>query len=501
MRRKELFVKRSSGILMHITSLPSPHGIGTMGQAARDFIDFLSAAGQRYWQMLPLGPVAFGQSPYQSPSSCGGNPLLIDLDELAADGLLSPVQAGSAIGGDDDEFVDFDRVKAERDVLFPLAYLNWKKAGDGSDLAAFRAANADWLEDHALFLAIKKEQNGAQWTQWPAGLRDREEQAMAAAKERLENKIEYHCFVQMIFYKQWDALKAYAKEKGIGIIGDVPIYAAMDSADVWASPNLFLLEEDTLLPSAIAGVPPDYFSAKGQLWGNPLYDWAAMAEDDYRWWIRRLSCAHRLFDVVRIDHFRALSTYWSVPADAEDATTGHWEEGPGLPFLQKIAEELPGLELIAEDLGYLTEDVVQLLKDSGLPGMKVLQFGFDNRDFTDYQPHTFTRNCVVYTGTHDNDTLAGWLRSAGENTLGYLREYLGLGAYEDLAWPIIRMAQSSVADLAIAQMQDVLMLPSSHRMNVPSTIGTNWRWRMKKGAADEALAERLAAMAKLYSRI
>lgn len=492
-------MKRGSGVLLHITSLPSPHGIGTMGQEAYDFLEFLREAGQTYWQMLPLGPVAFGNSPYQSPSSCAGNPLLIDLELLRQRGLLLEEELKQA--ADTPGRVDYDAVRASREVLLRRAFSR-RDAEIRREMEVFLEENRDWLPGYALFMALKKEQGGRPWTLWPEPLRRRERAAVEAAQARLSCEIEYHVFLQMEFYRQFGLLRKKARECGIRLIGDIPIYAAMDSEDVWSHREYFQMEEDGT-PSAVAGVPPDYFSADGQLWGNPLYRWAALREGGYDWWMRRLGICGKLFDVVRIDHFRGLESYWAVPAREETARNGRWEKGPGMDFLRAVQAQFPDLEFIAEDLGYLTPEVHELLRDSGFPGMKVLEFGFDSEDFKDYQPHTFARECVVYTGTHDNTTLRDWLEHAPEETRRRVQEYFALTEEEGWSWGVIRGASMSVADVFVAQMQDYLNLPGTARMNTPSTIGGNWEWRLLPGelTADPGLARRMAEMARRYSRI
>ena len=404
---------------MPIFSLPSPYGIGTMGQAARDFLDFLQAGGQSYWQLLPVGPTSYGDSPYQSFSSFAGNPYFIDLDDLAADGLLEPSEYQNLDWGQPDK-VDYGLLYAAR---YPVLRKAVKRllAGPPADYQAFLSENSDWLDNYALFMAVKGEYGGVSWQEWPEGLRLRQDKALAGARARLEDEIRFWLGVQYLFFRQWDALKALAHQRGISIIGDLPIYVALDSADVWASPGQFQLDED-LAPTEVAGCPPDAFTADGQLWGNPLFDWEKMKEDGYRWWLRRIGFQFRLFDVLRIDHFRGFDEYYAIPYGDKTARNGRWKPGPGLDFFKTVNRELGRREIIAEDLGFLTDTVRKLLKNTGYPGMKVLEFAFDpkNRD-SEYLPHRFQRNCVVYAGTHDNETIEGWLESAPPHLRGYAK--------------------------------------------------------------------------------
>ena len=492
-------MKRSSGILMPISSLPSPHGIGTLGAEARKFVDFLAAARQSWWQILPVGPTSYGDSPYQSFSAYAGNPYFVDLDLLCKDGLLTPDEVSAVSWGDDPARVDYSAIYNGR---FPLLHLamerGWER--DADKVKSFSEENASWLPDYALFMALKRHFGMKSWTDWPdEDIRLRRPEAVAHYQKALADDIRLFTYIQYLFFRQWEDLRSYAHEKGIGIIGDLPIYVAMDSADVWADPRAFQLDERNV-PAEVAGVPPDYFTADGQLWGNPLYDWDAMKADGYTWWIRRIAGASRLYDILRIDHFRGLESYWAVPRGETTAKIGRWVKGPGMDLIGVLTEKFPNIQFIAEDLGYLTPEVRQLLADSGLPGMKVLQFAFDSREAANYLPHTYPRHCVCYAGTHDNSTLMGWKDEAAPADIAMAREYLGLHDGEGFNWGVLRGGQSSVADLFIAQMQDYLGLGSEARMNTPGILGSNWQWRMLPGQITEELTARIARMTSLYGR-
>ena len=492
-------MKRSSGILMPISSLPSPHGIGTLGAEARKFVDFLAAAGQSWWQILPVSPTSYGDSPYQSFSAYAGNPYFIDLDLLCEDGLLTPEEVNAVNWGADPARVDYSAIYNGR---FPLLHLamerGWER--DVDKVKSFSVQSDTWLPDYALFMALKRHFGMKSWTEWPdEDIRLRRPEAVQHYQKELADDIRLFSYIQYLFFRQWEALRAYAHEKGIGIIGDLPIYVAMDSADVWADPRAFQLDERNV-PAEVAGVPPDYFTADGQLWGNPLYDWDAMKADGYSWWVRRIAGASRLYDILRIDHFRGLESYWAVPYGETTAKIGHWVKGPGMDLIGVLTEKFPNIQFIAEDLGYLTPEVRQLLADSGLPGMKILQFAFDSREAANYLPHTYPRNCVCYAGTHDNSTLMGWKNDAAPADIAAAREYLGLNEEEGFHWGILRGGQSSVADLFVAQMQDYLGLGSEARMNTPGILGGNWQWRMLPGQITEDLTKRIARMTSLYGR-
>ena len=492
-------MKRSSGILMPISSLPSPHGIGTLGAEARKFVDFLAAAGQSWWQILPVSPTSYGDSPYQSFSAYAGNPYFIDLDLLCEDGLLTPEEVNAVNWGADPSRVDYSAIYNGR---FPLLHLamerGWERDADKAE--SFSVQNDTWLPDYALFMALKRHFGMKSWTEWPdEDIRLRRPEALQHYQKELADDIRLFTYIQYLFFRQWEALRAYAHEKGIGIIGDLPIYVAMDSADVWADPRAFQLDERNV-PADVAVVPPDYFTADGQLWGNPLYDWDAMKADGYSWWIRRIAGASRLYDILRIDHFRGLESYWAVPYGETTAKIGRWVKGPGMDLIGVLTEKFPNLQFIAEDLGYLTPEVRQLLADSGLPGMKILQFAFDSRETANYLPHTYPRNCVCYAGTHDNSTLMGWKNDAAPSDIAAAQEYLGLNEEEGFHWGILRGGQSSVADLFVAQMQDYLGLGAEARMNTPGILGGNWQWRMLPDQITEGLTKRIARMTSLYGR-
>ena len=494
-------MKRSSGMLLHISSLPSPYGIGTFGKAAFDFVDQLVCAGQRYWQVLPLGPTSYGDSPYQSFSAFAGNPYFIDLDTLCDEDLLDRDWIRTIHWGEGCRQVDYGTIFTQRFTVLRAAFSRAKERWERMQaLDRFAAENADWLNDYALFMSLKDENGGVAWENWPYELRMREDGALSAARERLGESMRFYQFVQCLFYEQWEKLRAYANERGIQIVGDLPIYVPLDSADVWSAPQEFLLDDERR-PRCVAGVPPDYFSADGQLWGNPIYDWDYMKQTGYSWWMRRMRSASTLFDCVRIDHFRGLSSYWSVDADAETAREGEWVKGPGEDFVELLKTEFPSFEIIAEDLGFLTDEVRALLKASGFPGMKVLQFAFDAREPSNYLPHTYGRHCVCYAGTHDNTTVQAWFSEADPADAAFSVRYLGLNEQEGYVWGMLRGGMGSVADLFIAQAQDYLGLGGEARMNIPGTLGgNNWKWRLLPNEISDDLIEKIAAMTKMYGR-
>ena len=489
---------RSSGILMHISSLPSPYGIGTMGKAARQFADFLHRAGQHYWQLLPIGQTGFGNSPYQTCSTCAGNPYFIDLDLLIEDGLLLASEVQAIDWESHSERVDYD---FQSSVRWDLLYRAFRRGADRyeREISGFRRENP-WVEEYALFMAVRRSRGSESWELWPEELRKRKRGVKESYATVLAEDMNFYIFLQFLFYRQWNELRDYVHSLGIEIIGDLPIYVPYDSCDVWANPELFQLDEQGR-PTAVAGCPPDYFSEDGQLWGNPLYDWEKMRQDGYQWWMERLRNASKLFDVIRIDHFRGLESYWAVPFGEETARNGKWVKGPDHDLIAAIGRNFPKLRLIAEDLGLLTPEVVQLQRDSGYPGMKVLEFAFVPDEPSSYLPHRYERNCICYSGTHDNETLWQWLEALDDRTAAYVMEYLGAKTREDCLWGILRAGMASVADTFVAQMQDYLELGAEARMNEPGTVGAeNWSWRVEESMLTNELADKIARMTKLYER-
>ncbi len=483
---------------MPVSSLPSPYGIGTLGQAARDFIDFLAEAEQSWWQILPAGRTSVGDSPYQSPSAYAGNPYFIDLDILAADGLLTQEEIDGLCWGDDPEKVDYGLLYENREKLLYKAYKRGY-ARESDALSRFTDENSGWLCDYALFMAVKKHFGMKSWLEWPdEEIRLHRADAVEKYGRMLEDDVRFYIYTQYLFFKQWEQLREYAHEKGIRIIGDMALYVALDSADVWADPQYFQLDDQNT-PVKVAGVPPDDFTDDGQLWGNPLYDYDRMAQDGYGWWIRRVGGAARLYDMIRIDHFRGIESYWTVPADETTAKNGCWVKGPGMDLVGRLTSWFRDTEFIAEDLGYPTPEVEQLLKDSGLPGMRVLEFAFYSQDSKD-MPHNYTANCICYPGTHDNDTIRGWLDGADDEVRALAVRYFGLNKDEGYVRGIIRGGMSSTANLFIAQMQDWLELDGSARINTPGILDGNWRWRMLPGSLTAKLASEIAAMTALYGR-
>lgn len=488
---------RKSGILMHISSLPGPYGIGAMGKSAYAFVDFLARAGQRYWQILPLCPTGYGDSPYQSFSTFAGNPYLIDLEQLIEEGLLTRQEVGAVDWGREDR-VDYSRLYHNRGKLFSLACSRFVP---NAAFQAFTEENAWWLEDFSLFMALKESLNGKPWQDWSLSLLMRYGPILDTVRQELAQQIHCHKFMQFLFFRQWEALHSYAWEKGISIIGDVPIYVPLDSADVWANQELFRLDGNRC-PSAVAGCPPDSFSAEGQLWGNPLYDWQKMKSTGYSWWLRRLGAAAKMYDVVRFDHFRGFESYWSVPAGEATAINGTWVKGPGKDFIRAVKEAFPDTEFIAEDLGFVTEQVRALQEYSGYPGMKVIQFACDSRETGDYLPHHYPVNSVCYSGTHDNPTMAQWFSDADPADVREAESYFKLSREEGYVRGMLRGCMESVSKLSIVQMQDWLELDGSARMNTPGTLSaSNWSWRAKPGYLTEALSKRIYDMTKLYGRL
>ena len=488
-------LKRASGILLPVSSLPGPWGIGTLGEEARRFVDFLAAAGQTYWQILPVGPTGYGDSPYQSFSAFAANPYFIDPGILIRQGLLTEEEA-EADWGENPARVDYGALYASRHTLLQKAA---DRLPDGdSGFSAWQKEQSAWLEDYALFMALKEENDQQSWYHWPDEVRLRRPDALAKARQRLAGRVDYWKKVQYLFYRQWAELLAYAHQKGVQVIGDIPIYVSPDSSDIWADPELFQTDGDRRL-TRVAGCPPDAFAAEGQLWGNPLYDWPRHKATGYAWWLRRLRHALTIYDVVRIDHFRGFESYYSIPARDTTAQNGSWQPGPGMDFIGAIHAAMPGARIIAEDLGYLTPQVKELLEGSGYPGMKVLQFAFDRREAGDYLPHNYLHNSVVYTGTHDNTTTAAWEAEAHPEDVARARAYLH-AADEPLVESFIRAALASVSNTAIVPMQDWLGLGGEARMNVPSRPWGNWQWRVEQSALTPQLAGRIAALTELYGR-
>lgn len=490
-------MKRSCGILLPVSALPSPYGIGTFGREAYCFIDFLAQAGQSWWQLLPVGPTGYGDSPYQSFSAYAGNPYFVDLDLLIQDGLLQRAEVEAVDWGNSPGQVEYSKIYQNRfGLLQKAADRGWDR--DREAVTGFCAENP-WLPDYTLFMALKRRFDMRPWTEWEEDIRLRRPEAVERWRTALEPEIRRYTYIQYLFFRQWNALRTYARDRGIGIIGDLPIYVAMDSADVWSDPKSFQLDEKNM-PKEVSGVPPDYFSADGQLWGNPLYNWESMAAGGYLWWVRRIAGAARLYDVLRIDHFRGLESYWAVPFGETTARNGRWVKGPGMELVSVLTREFPQLRFIAEDLGYPTPEVEQLLKDSGFPGMKLLEFAFSAQEPGSFLPHTYSPHCVCYTGTHDNAPVAGWLAGAPDGDRAMATQYLGLNEAEGWNWGFIRGGMSSVAELFVAQMQDYLGLGAEARMNTPGTLGGNWQWRLTPGQLTGELAQRIAVMTKLYGR-
>ena len=498
---------RSCGMLLPVASLPSPYGIGAFSKEAYDFIDDLVRAGQRYWQILPLGPTSYGDSPYQSFSAFAGNPYFIDLETLTEEGLLTKKECSLADFGSDEGYIAYDKLYENRFPLLRKAFGRWRaKQGEGRTLEKELRPET---REYCFYMAVKNYFKGKSWNLWDEDIRLRRPDAVERYEKLLEEEVLFYQFLQYKFQEQWKKLKAYANEKGIQIIGDIPIYVAFDSADAWMHPELFQFDEENL-PSAVAGCPPDDFSADGQLWGNPLYRWDYHEKTGFAWWMRRMEYSLQLYDVVRVDHFRGFDEYYSIPYGSRTAQKGIWEKGPGIAIFQEMkkhfgTEDLP---IIAEDLGFLTPSVLKLVEDTGFPGMKVLEFAFEAGKDSEYLPHNYVENCVVYTGTHDNDTAQGWFGTLSPADREMVLEYMNgpdacTNAKEEnqkIHWDFIRLALASVARLAVIPVQDYLGLGSEARINIPSTLGKNWKWRMKKGQLDETVIRKARKMAELYGR-
>lgn len=492
-------MKRSSGIIMHLTSLPGPYGIGSMGEQAKTFIRFLRRAGQDWWQVLPLGPTGFGNSPYQPYSTFAGNPILIDLQLLLEEGLLKKTELAAHTYGENPAHVDYEAVQASRSILLRKAFQR-RGRHHKKEMKAFATKENGWVADYALFMALKEENDGRPFQMWPEQERLRMPEAMERARKRLDEDIEYWIFVQFLFDRQWKNLKLYANANGVQIIGDIPISVSSDSSDVWANSLIFRLDEYHN-PEVVSGCPPDNFSEIGQLWGTPVYDWDYQEETGYKWWIERIRHHREQFDKIRMDHFRGFESYWAIPGGEATAINGKWVKGPGIKLFKAVEEALGKVDIIAEDLGFLTSAVHAFREESGFPSMKVLQFAFSGSERSSYLPYVYQRHCVVYTGTHDNDTVMGWMHNAPQEDMQLATQYLALTHEEGLNWGFIRGAWSSTADLAIAQMQDFLDLGSEARMNIPSTIGPrNWSWRMLPEALTLEIADRIEHMTSIYGR-
>ena len=500
--------KRACGVLLPVFSLPSEHGIGCFSAEARAFVDFLADAGQSYWQILPTGPTGYGDSPYQSFSTFAGNPYFIDPVTLEREGMLSRASLARDAKLWKQGSTDYAALYRSRFALLKEAYRNTSFSGARkTDYRRFVRENAFWLKDYTLFMALKDAHGGAPFTKWEEGLRLRTNKALSAARKQYADEIGFYLFLQYLFARQWSALKHYANQKGIEIIGDLPIYVAMDSSDVWANPELFELDKNRM-PVRVAGCPPDDYAVTGQLWGNPLYRWDVHRKEGYAWWVKRMRHALTQSDIVRIDHFRGFESYYAIPASHDTAEHGVWKKGPGMRLFDAFEQELPGARVIAEDLGFLTPEVYRLVERCGYPGMKVLQFAFypdeDGVFSSNYLTYRYDRNCVVYTGTHDNDTTRGWFETLNKKERAFVKSYLGLeprDGGERVTGALIRAALSSVADTAMIPMQDYLGLDGKARINTPSTLGDNWIWRMKKTQMSAALARRMRALAETYGRV
>ncbi|NLK94101.1 MAG: 4-alpha-glucanotransferase [Clostridiales bacterium] len=490
---------RSSGIIMHISSLPGKYGIGTLGEEAYKFVDFLVESGQKYWQVLPLNQTSYGDSPYQSCSAFSGNPYFVDLDMLKDEGLLDEEDYLSVDFGDDEEYVDYSKIFKNKLPVLRIAYNN-SKGYYTEEIAEFIKEEKKWIEDYGLFMAIKTESGGKSLKDWSLELKERKKESLDKYKEELEDEINFWIFIQYLFFKQWKELKSYANENEIKIIGDIPIYVAEDSVDLWVNPENFNVNKD-LIPISVAGCPPDTFSLTGQLWGNPIYNWEKIKEDKYEWWIERIRANLKIYDAIRLDHFRGFESFYEIPYGEKTAENGKWVKGPGIQLFNEIEKKFGNIEIIAEDLGYMTDELIKFRKETGFPGMKVLQFAFNKEEDSEYLPHNYNKNSVVYTGTHDNDTVMGWINESGNlDEVEYAKDYLALTEEEGYNWGFIRGAWGSTANISIALMQDFLGLGSISRMNKPSKLGY-WKWRMKEDAISDKLSNKINELTKIYCRI
>lgn len=492
---------RKSGILLPISSIPAKYGVGTFSKQAYEFVDFLVEAGQKVWQILPLGPTSYGDSPYQSFSTFAGNPYFIDLEQLMDLGYISKADCEGVNFGTNPEYVDYGQMYANRFPILRKAYDAALSKGMQQEegYRKFMEENAYWITDYALYMAVKTSFDNICWTDWDEDIRLRKPEAVQAYTEKYTYEMGFYYFQQYMFHIQWKELKEYANDNGIEIVGDIPIYVAFDSADTWANPELFQLDEENL-PIGVAGCPPDAFSETGQLWGNPLYKWEYHKETHFAWWMKRIAHCYEMYDIVRIDHFRGFDEYWFVPYGDETAQNGKWLPGPGIALFETMKEVLGEKKVIAEDLGFLTESVLALVDNTGFPGMKVLQFAFGGGADNAYLPHNHKKNSIVYTGTHDNETTVGWYWNLDEHTRKHVKDYFDITDETKVNWTFIRAALSSVADTVVIPMQDYLGLGNEARINTPSTLGRNWEWRMKEDACTSELAEKIKKLMKVYGR-
>lgn len=497
--KKDRALKRGAGLLLPISSLPSPYGIGTLGKEAYKFVDYLVEAGQKYWQVLPVGPTSYGDSPYQSFSAFAGNPYFIDLDYLVEEGLITKAQIKKFPWGDNAEYIDYATVYGSRFQILRMAFNNSTYA-ETKEYAQFEKDNEYWLDDYSLYMAVKFKFDNQEWSKWDYDIKARQPEAIDRYKEELKDDIAFWKFCQFKFFEQWNKLRVYANESGIEIIGDIPIYVAMDSADVWAHKDLFELDED-FEQINVAGVPPDAFSEDGQLWGNPLYNWNRMEERDFEWWKQRMASNSKIYDYIRIDHFIGVVNYYSIEAGCENAKEGVWRQGPGKKLTDAIDSAIGDAKIIAEDLGIVSPAVRELLAETGYPGMNIIEFAFDGGPTNSHLPHNYKPNSLVYGGTHDNETVVGYFSSRSAADLKYAYKYLGVTKKSEIPAAVLRAAYASVAAIAIFQVQDILELGNEARMNTPSTVGDNWKWRMLKGSLTKKKAKELKELAEFYARL
>lgn len=491
--------KKYAGILMHISSLPADYGIGSLGKAAFDFVDFLCDSGQKYWQMLPIGPTSYGDSPYQVFSSYAGNPYFIDLDILNDIGLLQDSEYKNLDWYDKPESVDYKKIYDLRFIVLRKAYDRFKSRSNNA-FDEFIIKEKYWLDDYALFMAVKNYFAMKPWPEWDDAIKFRKKESIDYYSKMFSDEISFFKWIQFIFYSQWGELQKYAKAKSISIIGDIPIYPSLDSVDVWVNPEVFCLD-DKRLPRVVAGFPPDNFSKTGQLWGNPVYNWDYLKKTNYNWWIQRLKASFRFFDVLRIDHFRGFESYYTVPYKSKNAVNGKWVKGPGIDFFNKVKEEIPGAYIIAEDLGLVTKGVKKLLIKTGYPGMKVLEYAFDGNEDNEYLPHNYEENTVAFTGTHDNDTIMGWFNKLTDRQKKIVIDYVGIKDINNCNFDFIKIMYASASKFVIIPMQDILGIDSEARMNTPSTITGNWRWRARKSDFSGVISKKLKVLCEYYDRL